>query len=631
MISKRKHFYEFGPFRVDPVERILWRDRQTVPLQPKAFDTLLALVENSDRVVLKEDLMKTVWPDTFVEESNLTQNIFVLRKALGETAGEHRYIITLPGRGYRLAGEVRTVPALETGPVEESSQPPQALDKVPQDKRPWSAVRALSVAVGIIVVLAAGYLAWRQFRPHAPSGPGRIMLAVLPFSNLTGDAEQEYLADGLTEEMITQLGRLDPEQLGVIARTSVMPYKEGSKGLDQIGRELGVQYVLEGSIRGAADRLRITAQLIQLRDQSHVWAEEYDRPLRDILNVQEEVGAAVTREIQLRLTPQQQAGKAGSRTIDPEAYEAYLKGLFFYNQRNREGLEKAVGFFQMAITRTPGYAPAYAALADAYVALGYYGLEEQNDTIPKARAAAQKAIEIDENLSEAYVSLGAVSEQYDWNWREAERDYKRAIELNPNNALAHHSYGAVYLSSLGRFPQAVGELRKAHELDPMSPITNTALAIALCLSGRSEEGREQFRKTFEIVPDFVQAHYYLAEVDSMTNSYPEALAELEKIKSTDAVPANGLRGYVYAMQGRRREALQIVDGLQRIAKPLYVDPVLIANIYAGLGEKDLAFTWLDKAYRQHSAGMITLKQSPVYDRLRSDPRFVDLLRRVGIP
>jgi len=224
-----------------------------------------------------------------------------------------------------------------------------------------------------------------------------------------------------------------------------------------------------------------------------------------------------------------------------------------------------------------------------------------------------------------------MSAQYDWNWSEAEKDYRRAIELNPNNALAHHSYASVYLAAVGRFPQAVAELREAHELDPLSPITNTALATALWLSGRSAEGREQFRKTFEIMPDFVQAHYYLAELDSFSNSYPEALAELEKIKSTDAIPAAGLRGYVYARQGKRRDALQVVDELQKISKPAYVDPVLIANIYAGLGEKDLALKWLEKAYGQHSVGMITLKQSPVYDSIRSDPRFIDLFRRVGIP
>ena len=311
--------------------------------------------------------------------------------------------------------------------------------------------------------------------------------------------------------------------------------------------------------------------------------------------MQEEVGIAVTGEIQLRLSPQQQAHKGHIRTVDPEAYEAYLKGLFFYNRRTLEGLEKAIGYFQAAVAKSPNYAPAYAALADAYAVLGYYGLAGQNSIIPKARAAARRAIAIDDNLSEAYVSLAAISAQYDWNWSEAERDYKRAIELSPNNALAHHSYASVYLSVVGRFPQAVAQLREAHALDPMSPITNTALGTALWLAGRPDEGRDQFRKVFEIAPDFVQAHYYLAELNAVANSYPEALAELEKIKWTNEVPATGMRGYVYALQGRRREALAIVDELQRIGKSAYVDPVLIANIYTGLGDKDLAFRWLEGA------------------------------------
>jgi tetratricopeptide (TPR) repeat protein len=340
---------------------------------------------------------------------------------------------------------------------------------------------------------------------------------------------------------------------------------------------------------------------------------------------------AVTREIQLRLSPQQKTSKRRPQAIDPEAYEAYLKGLFFYNKRSREGLEKAVEYFQAAIAKDSTYAPAYAGLAYAYVLLGYYGLEGQTNAIPKARDAAQRAIALDDSLSDAYVALATMSVQYDWNWSEAEKDYRRAIELNPNNALAHHSYASAYLAAVGKFPQAVAELRQAHELDPMSPITDTSLAVGLWLSGRPAEGRDQFRKTFEIAPDFVQAHYYLALLDSFSNSYPEALAELEKIRSTDTIPATGLRGYVYARQGKRRDALQIVDDLQKISKPAYVDPVLIADIYTGLGEKDLAFNWLEKAYQQRSVGMITLKQSAIYDPIRTDPRFVDLLRRVGIP
>jgi TolB-like protein/DNA-binding winged helix-turn-helix (wHTH) protein/Tfp pilus assembly protein PilF len=614
MSREGRHLYEFGPFRVDPDQRLLLRDNQPVPLQPKAFDTLLVLVENSQKVVLKEDLMKTVWPDTFVEESNLTQNIFVLRKILGETPKEPRFIVTLPGRGYRFAGEVRIIPI-----------PAATAAKTPSKRAP----RWMSVLAGLMVLLPLSYLAWRQIRPNKSPVPGRIMLAVLPFRNLTGDPEQDYFADGLTEELITQLSRLDPPQLGVIASTSVMPYKRGDKGLDRIGRELSVEYVLEGSFRRAGGRLRITTQLSRLQDQSHVWAEEYDRSIQDILTVQDEVGVAVAREIQLRLTPQQRAGRA--RPIDPETHEAYLKGRFFFNNRNAEGLKKAVEYFQLAIAKDTNYAAAYAGLADAYLGVGYYGLERQNDILPLAKAAALRAIALDPNLGEAWSSLGGVSQQYEWNWAEAERDYKRAIELNPNDSVAHHLYGSVYLAAAGDYSKAVVELSKAHQLDPLSPITSTALATALCFAGRTQEGMEQFRKTFEIAPDFVQAHYYLSEVYLLKRSYPEALAEIGKITSADPIRSAGQRGTIYALQGNRQEAMRMVDELQGTSEHAYVDPVLIGDIYAGLGDKDLALVWLEKGYQQHSPGMVTLRWSPVYDRIRTEPGFVDLQRRVGIP
>ncbi|MGB8540933.1 MAG: winged helix-turn-helix domain-containing protein [Candidatus Acidiferrales bacterium] len=339
-----------------------------MPLQPKAFETLLVLVRNSEKLVSKDELLSAVWSDTFVEESNLTQNIFVLRKALGAEDDGRRYIVTVPGRGYRFAEKVVTIPEQEelspaTAPAVTATTGWTNLP-VPVKRESRLVWIAGMVGLPVLVLALAGFLVWRRVHPVSPATPARVMLAVLPFQNLTGDPQQEYFADGLTEEMIAQLGRLRPEQLGVIARTSVMGYKHSDKRLDQIARELSVQYVLEGSYRRAGDHLRITVQLIRVKDQTHLWAQDYDRRPEDVVNVQDDVAVDVAREIKLRLTPQQQTNLAHARSLDPEAYEAYLKGRYFWNKRTEEGFKKAIDYFNQAIAKDPNYAEAYAGLAD---------------------------------------------------------------------------------------------------------------------------------------------------------------------------------------------------------------------------------------------------------------------------
>jgi TolB-like protein/DNA-binding winged helix-turn-helix (wHTH) protein/Tfp pilus assembly protein PilF len=633
-----KQLWEFGPFRVDPEQRLLLRGELPISLSPKAFDLLLVLLEHSGQIVLKDDLMKTLWPDTFVEESNLGQHVFQLRKALGDRSLDSSYIATVPGRGYRFAQKVRTI-AEDTIAEEESiviashtrsrvvideeSSPTPAL---PTGKRP---LRFTAVLVGLVLVVFAGYWAWH--RSHL-ANPGRVMLAVLPFENLTGDPEQEYFADGLTEELITQLGRLRHEQLGVIARTSVMGYKHGDKRLDQIGHELSVQYVLEGSFRRAGDHLRITAQLIQVKDQTHLWAQDYDRRPQDILTVQDEVAVAVAEEIQLRLTPQQRTDLAHARTVDPDAYEAYLKGRYFWNKRTEDGFRKAIEYFNQAIAKDPNYAQAYAGLADAYVLLGGYSLMAQEDAMPKAKAAAQKAIAIDGQLADAYTSLGMISEQWDWNFTEAEKDYKEAIKLDPNYSVAHHWYGDGYLALVSRMDEAIAELRKAHELDPLSPIIATDLAKRLCDDHKYDEGVALFWKTLEVDPDFVEAHRYLAQAYARMGRYPDAIAEVQKIKSWEGLDfAMGQLGQIYALQGRRQQAQEIVDKLRLLSTQEHTDPIYLAKVDAVLGEKDLAFGWLEKAYKERSPAMLALNTDPDYDPLRSDPRFQRLTRLVGLP
>jgi len=656
MANAVKHLLEFGSYRVDSEHRVLLRGQNPVPVSPKAFDLLLVLLDRHGEVVSKDELMNLLWPDTFVEESNLGQHVFQLRKALGERPQDHTFIITVPGRGYRFAETVRAVApepvniGQDEGEDERSEDckeeeifiASRSLQKIRIEGAniansslalPSPRHRLISAIVAMIIagMIVASYLTWRHYQSTHAANPGRMMLAVMPFQNLTGDPDQDYFADGLTEEMITRLGQLHPEQLGVIARTSVMGYKHSTERLDQIGRELSVQYVLEGSYRRAADHLRITAQLIQIKDQSHLWAEDYDRQPQDILSVQDDVALAVAREIQLRLTPQQRM-RLTAHVVDPEAHENYLKGRFFWNKRNEEGFRKAVEYFQAAIAKDPNYANAYAGLADAYVLLEGYGFEPLEKVMPKAKEAALRAIQIDNQLAEPYASLGLMY-AHDWNWADSGKNFERAIELDPNYSVAHHWYGSGYLAAIpGKTEEEISELRKAHELDPLSPGIITDLAIYLCFARQFDESMRQFQDVLRIDPDFVQAHYWLSQSYELRGMYPEAIAEVKKIKSPDATRfVTGQLGHIYALQGRRREALEVVSKLQKLSQQTYVDPRYIADIYVALGEKDLAFAWLQKAYDEHSPTICSLKVNWKYDSIRSDPRFVDLVRRAGIP
>jgi len=410
----------------------------------------------------------------------------------------------------------------------------------------------------------------------------------------------------------------------------VMGYKHGDKRLDQIGRELSVQYVLEGSFRRAADHLRITAQLIRVKDQTHVWAADYDRQPADIVSVQDDVAMAVAQEIQLRLTPQQRANLSSPRVVNPEAYEAYLKGRYFWNKRTEDGFKKALDYFETAIAKDPLYAQAYAGLADTYVLLGGYGFEAANDAMPKAKAAALHAIQIDDTLAEPYTSLGLIYES-EWNWVESEKNFKRAIDLNPNYSVAHHFYGDGYLSAVCRTDEAISELRKAQELDPLSLVIATDLAKRLCYAGRFDEGMKRFQDVLNVDPNYPQAHLYLSEAYTLQGRYADAIAELKKADLPGNPNFLWLLGRIYALEGRRREALEIVAQLENRSKQTYVDPGYIAYIYAALGEKELTLTYLQKAYEQHSVFMPGLKCERSYDPFRSDPRFVELVRKVGIP
>jgi len=659
-------FYRFGDFTVDTDQKILLRQGKPLPLTPKVFDTLLILIAKSGRIVEKEELMGRLWPDTFVEESNLTFNIQQLRKALNDDARHPRFIQTVARRGYRFIAPVeeRLDSSVATSQIASTRieaadsaliiggdefQNDSGLVKPPEIELPGAgksdnALKAkiaremsrrsrwktpLAAAAVAVVLVAVGWLLLHRHRSSAQSQPdaGRLMLAVLPFENLTGDAAQDYFSDGLTEEMITQLGNLDPDHLGVIARTSVMHYKNNQAPLDQIGRELQVQYVLEGSVRRESDRVRITTQLIQMKDQTHVWSREYDRELVHLLSLQGEIAKEVADEIHLtlgdhtRIEPVSQTRS----TKSPEAYDLYLKGQYYWNKR---WLQQAIEYYQRATAKDPNYARAYAGLADCYALIGGYSGRPQTEFMPQARTAALRALELDGDLAEAHTALALIVQNYDYDWQTAEKEYRRAIELNTNYATAHHWY-AEHLAFRGRFDEALRESERARQLDPLSLIIAVDNGEIRYFSRQYDQAIQRFRAVQEMEPNFPRLHLVVfAYVER--GMFAEALADTKNWREAGSSPWFwSLLAYTYARAGQQPEAQRALDKLLELNRRQQIDPSALIWAYIGMGNKEQAFTWLEKAYSQHSS-LTNLKVDPIYDPLRSDPRFQDLLRRVGL-
>ena len=639
MPSLVSNLYDFGEFRLDAQRRVLRRGTETVALTPKAFEILLLLIQHSGEIVSKDEIMRAVWPDSFVEESNLTQTVFMLRKALGETL-DQRYILTAQGRGYQFVANVteisddhRTQAPSETMVLSPAPRPsdnqPGESQKLPpalkKNTRILAAVAFISLAIALV-----GYFSWSVSKRRAETS-NRVMLAVLPFQNLTGDAGQEYFSDGLTEEMISHLGNLDPQHLGVIARTSVMHYKSTQTPLDQVGRELGVQYVVEGSVRRDADNVRVAAQLIQTKDQTHVWARQYDRELKGLLSLQGEIAQEIADEIQLTLGEHKSAiaTQSGVSPQNYEAYDLYLKGQYFFNKRTATGLKEAIGYFQEAVAKDPSYARAYAGLADSYALMGGYTGRPQSEFTPKARVAALRALQIDANLPEAHTALALIVQTYDWDWETAQKEFQRTIALNPNYATAHHWY-AEHLMWRGQFEEALQESERARQLDPLSLIIAADNGAILYFSRQYDRAIEKWRSVLELDPDFIRAHL-IKGAYAEKGMFAEALADGERLRPKDA-PADywAWRAYIEGRAGHAADARQAMDELLNLNRQQPVDPMIIANGYVGVGDNNQALAWLEKAYAQHSNELVSLKVSPVYDVLRGEPQFQDLIRRVGL-
>jgi TolB-like protein/tetratricopeptide (TPR) repeat protein len=499
--------------------------------------------------------------------------------------------------------------------------------------RPRGRFWRITLAAGAIAVVAAAvYLFW-SWRKPAPA-EGQVTLAVLPFENLSRDPEQEYFSDGLTEEMITQLTRLQPGRLAVIARTSAMPYKRTAKKVNQIGRELGVDYILEGAVRREGRRARISAQLVRVSDQVHVWADSYDRELSGILAVQSEVARAVTGQIKLTLTAGEEARLSSARPVVVEAHEAYLKGRFFWNKRRPEDLHKALGFFAQAIEKDPRHAPAYAGMADTYILLEEYAGLPPREAVRKARAAAERALAIDPDLAEAHASLGLVRYSHDWDWKGAEASFRRAIELSPSCVTAHHWY-ANLLASLGRADEARAEIGRAQKLDPLSPVLLVAAAwrVGAALGTSYEAAIPGLRTALEIHPAYPVGNARLALAYALSGRRQEGIRQVEEAlpQVASSTPLLAELGSIYGLLGETAKARELLAKLTDRARQSYISPYRLALIHVALGENDAAMKLLQQGFEERDIGLVMLRLDPRWDPLRGAPRFRDLLRRMRLP
>ncbi len=613
----------------------------SLKLQPQPFRVLALLAGRAGELVTREELRREIWGEgTFVDfEHGLNFCVQQIRAALGDDADAPRYVETLPRRGYRFIASVRVLSseaAAESPATASAPDAPPVMAPLEGEAPAVSRIRwwprALAAVGAVAMILVAALVTWDRWASPANRPAGKIMLVVLPFTNLSGDPEQEYFSDGLTEEVITQLGRIDPARLGVISRTSAMKYKGAGKDAKQIGSELGVDHILEGSARREGSHVRITARLIEVKGQSELWSQDYEQDSVTRFPVQIVVARDVAGHVGRKLAPPAGAALAELPSVDHRAYELYLRGRYFWNKRSEEGFRKAIASFEQAIALDPAYAPAYAGLANCYNLLDEYSIRPSADSFPKAKAAANKALELDPTLAAAHTSLAYATMYYDRDWAGAEKGFRQAIELNPSDVTAHQWYGE-FLVAMGRFDEATAEMKKAQKLDPFSLVVNSALAFSYHYGRRYDLAIEQYQKVIEMEPGFVVGHYGLGLAYEQKKEYELAQAEFERVIAllggeTDAIAAIG---HVQAMQGSKAQAREIVGRLKTLARRKYVSPVSVAVLLNSLGENDEAFQYLEKAYRERSGWLIFLRVDPRFDGVRGDPRFEQLLRRVGLP
>ena len=690
MVQQIRRFYEFGEFRLDTSNRLLLRAGKVVPLKPKVVETLMVLVEHRGEVLEKESLIKALWPDSFVEESNLTQNIYVLRKALGESSTAPVFIETIPRRGYRFIADVNemTAESLAAAATKNNSQPVEADSTLPSpltlptlptpstlsspstssasstspssstlstpsslstpsafsassastpatSSTPRSRFRA-GVLIAASLLLCASAVAavyWKLSARTSPTRPATVAairsIAVLPFKSLGAEADDSYLGPGMADALVTKLSGTG--RVTVAPASAVLGYGGANQDPLAAGRELGVDAVLDGQVQRAGEQVRVTVQLIRVRDGEPLWAEKFDERFSDIFRIQDSISEHVASALTLRLSGDEQTRSRKHYTENAEAYQAYLKGRYFWNKRTPAGLRKGIDYFRQAIAIDPNYALAYAGLADCYIRLGEPGQPVERNEVAEGTNAVGRALELDDTLAEAHATLGFIKFRFDSDFDASEREYRRALELDPNYSEAHQWY-AFHLLASNRRAEADAEIARALELDPVSLSHNEALSLYLFFTRRYEQSIAQCLKTLEMEPRFAPAHYVLALDYEQKGRYAEAVAELQK-NGADTTTGTGMTAalaHVLAASGKKDEARRLLRDLQsRSAQPDGVASE-VALIYAGLGERERALDWYERAAASRSLRPAWLLLDPRLDALRDSPRFASLLRRIGV-
>jgi TolB-like protein/DNA-binding winged helix-turn-helix (wHTH) protein/Tfp pilus assembly protein PilF len=657
-----------GLFEIDLAAGELRKNGRRLPLQEQPFRVLAMLLERPGEVVTRQELQARLWPvDTYVGfDEGLNTAIRKLRTVFGDSAGNPRFVETLPRRGYRFiapvteaaisndlsaivevtglkenkdtpvsSGEAVNTPAVSTLAVSTLDEPVLA----PGGWRwPWKTAVLVTALLVLAFTVATYVVRTRRSLGSAPAK--RAMLAILPFQNLSNDPKQEYFSDGLTEETITDLGQLSPENLGVIARTSAMAYKHTDKTISQIGRELGVDYVLEGSVRREGGKARVSAQLIRVSDQTHLWAQNYDRELEDLLDVQNDLGRSIAEQVSANLTPQQKVELSKKHTVNPEAFDLYLKGRFYWNQRTPDAVKESLRYFQEATAKDPNFALAYAGLADAWNFSNILGVHLPRESLPQAREAATRAIQLDPLLAEAHAALGMEKSHYEFDFPGAEREFLKALEVNPNSPYAHLFYSNCFLMPMGRKAQAIAENNRAMEIDPLSLPINNFMGMTYMFAGDNENAYRQFRHTIAMDPSFPLAHEYFSRLLFTMGRYEEGIKEHEKTDVLSGSSPEEAAAEATVMERAFKNGGEKGFWQKNLELELEYDkrpgahpsPSYLASAYAQAGQTDQAFGYLEKAYEEREGENLTLMNyEPDYKNLRSDPRFSAMLRKIGLP
>jgi len=631
------HSVRFGAFEVDLEAGELRKNGIRIKLQEQPFHLLRVLLEHPQQVITREELQKQLWPgDTFVDfEQGLNRAMAKLRDALGDSSDNPRFIQTLARKGYRFLAPVdnHDVPVLtavnKPDSITASTTAPATMGAVR-----WSRM-GQTVVAAVLLLLVVGGTTWiwklrsRSLQRAIASPPIRSV-AILPIANLSGDPSQEYFADAMTDGLITDLARIGIFQ--VTSRSSVMQYKFVNKPLPQIAHELQVDAIIEGSVSRSANQARLDVKLVRAPSDRYLWVQTYERDIRDTVALQNDVAEDITQEIAAKLNPEQKSRLPLDRRIDPQAQDDYFQGRYFWNKRTEEGYNKAIEHFERAIQTEPKYAQAYAGLADSYALLGSWPNQTVSRSIamPKAKAAAIKALELDESLAEAHTSLAFVEMHYDWNWSAAQKDFERAIELNPSYATAHQWYGFDLLA-MGRVPAALSEIQRARELDPLSLIINTDYCEVLHYAGQIDAAIQQCRKVLAMDPKFTLARHNLGWLYMEKKLYPEALQQFQTCARDGGMWFMADLAAGYATSGKPREAHRVLDELIKWSRNGQNLSDQMAVTYSALGKRNEAFAWLETAYKERSGSLILLRFAPSLYPLHSDPRFADLAKRIGLP